>query len=211
MGTLYLIDAHNPVLADSEINDTIPLEAGNSQLINGSFVVNVPFGTPVDGNPTDLTDLITKKYTGLLAYYPGFTYIDYEDGLDATGWDTSFAVSQGFSVGERMMTSLYGGGLQSNPVALTGAAPSEAIFTWEVFELTRTNPKDGVLNREYTESDASDISVIVSFNNGVNWYAVTDGVLLSIPPVGQGTTFLVSVTITTPGTRRWLASWAVLY
>lgn len=209
MGTLYLIDAHNPVLADSEINDTIPLEAGNSQLINGSFVVNVPFGTPVDGNPTDLTDLITKKFTGLLAYYPGFTYVDYEDCLDATGWDV--ANSDGFTLGERMTTSIYDTGtLRSNLVALTGAAPSEAIITWEVFELTMANPKDGLLTREYQELDAAEFSVDVSFTNGTNWINVTDGVLLSIPPVGQGTNFLIRITTAISG-RRWLASWAVLY
>ena len=210
MGTVYLIDAHNSVLANSEINDTIPLEAGDSQLINGSFVVNVPFGTPVDGNPTDLTDLITKKFTGLLAYYPGFTYIDYEDCLDATGWDTGTAYT-GYSVGERMSNFLYDGGtLQSNPVTLSGSAPSEAIITWEVFELTKTNPKDGVLAAEYIEKDASDLSVQVSFNNGANWYAVTDGVLFSVPPVGVGTDFLINITTAISG-RRWVASWAVLY
>jgi hypothetical protein len=60
MGTLYLIDAHNPVILNSEINDTIPLMPGETQVINGSFVVRVPFTTPIDGNPTDLSDLLTK-------------------------------------------------------------------------------------------------------------------------------------------------------
>ena len=207
MGTVYLIDAHNPILANSEINDTIPLEAGDSLPVTGSFPVNVPFGTPVDGNPTDLTDLITKKFSGLLAYYPGFTYVDYEDGLDATGWDTT--VGQGFKLGERMSTFLIGSGFTSNAVALTGAAPSEVIVTWELYELTKSNPKDGLLTREYQESDATDCTVEVSFNGGSTWNSVTDGVLFPVPLIDQGTSFLIRFQALVA--ERGIGSWAVLY
>jgi len=209
MGTIYLIDAHNPTLADSEINDTIPLESGDTLPLIGSFPINVPFGTPVDGNPTDLNDLITKKYTGLLAYYPGFTYIDYEDCLDATGWDTS--LYKGYTLGERLTTSIYDTGtLQSNPVTLTGAAPSEVIITWEVFQLTMANPKDGLLVREYQEVDATNFQAQVSFNGGSTWVTLPDGVLFSVPPADQGTSFIMSLTTATSG-RFWLGGWAVLY
>jgi hypothetical protein len=209
MGTVYLVDAHNLTLADSEINDTIPLEYGDTLPIMGSFPVSIPFGVPVDGNPSDLTDLITKKYTGLLAYYPGFTYIDYDDCLDATGWDTS--LYEGYTLGERLTTSIYDTGtLQSNAVTLTGTAPSEALVTWDVFQLTRANPKDGILVREYQEVDAANLQCQVSFDNGSSWQIVIDGVLFSIPPASQGTNFIIQFTTATSG-RYWLGSWAVLY
>lgn len=215
MGTLYLIDGHNAVLANSEINDTIPLEAGESQLINGSFVVRVPFGIPIDGTPEDLAELETQKFTGLLAFFPGFTYIDYDDGLDATGWDTSPGTSYAVRLGSRMCNSIDAyGTLQSNAVTLSGSAPSSAIITWEVFSLTRAgstdDPKDGTFERRYTEEDASNFLCSVSFDNGAHWYQVTDGVLLSIPLVAQGTDFLISFS-TVPASRFWIGSWAVLY
>lgn len=214
MGTLYLIDGHNSVLADSEINDTIPLEAGESQLINGSFVVRVPFGVPIDGTPADLAELETQKFAGLLAFYPGFTYIDYDNGLDATGWDTSS--SNGVRLGERLCNSVTDyGTLYSNLVTLTGPAPASAVITWELFSLTLPadptyDPKDGSFERYYTEEDASGLQVTVSFDNGAHWYIVTDGVLFPIPLVGQGTDFIISFAMPADG-RFWIGSWAVLY
>ena len=213
MGTLYLIDGHNAVLANSEINDTIPLEAGESQLINGSFVVRVPFGIPIDGTPANLAELETQKFTGLLSFYPGFTYIDYDDGLDATGWDA--ALTQGARLGSRMTTSFAaGGGATSTLVALTGVAPATVIVTWEVFETTRPgsadDPKDGVFSRRYTEGDAADFVCEVSFDSGSNWNTVTDGVLFAVPLPDQGTNFKIRFTNST-GDRKWIGSWAVLY
>jgi len=213
VSTLYLIDGHNAVLADSEINDTIPLEAGETQVINGSFVIKVPFGIPIDGTPEDLAELETQKFAGLLAFFPGFTYIDYDDGLDAAGWDTS--ASQGVRLGSRMCNSIADTGtLQANAVTLTGPAPSTAIITWEVFSLTRAgsadDPKDGIFERHFTEEDASNLQCQVSFDNGSSWNVVTDGVLFSIPLTDQGTDFLIQFTTATSG-RFWLGSWAVLY
>jgi len=214
MGTVYLIDAHNTVLANSEINDTIPLEAGESQLINGSFVVRVPFGIPIDGTPEDLAELETQKFAGLLAFFPGFTYIDYDDGLDATGWDTTN--SEGVRLGSRMTTSIADTGtLQASPITLTGPAPSTAIITWEVFEVTPPgdatyDPKDGTFSRLYTEADASNLQCQVSFDNGSSWNIVTDGVLFTVPFADQGTDFIIQFTTATSG-RFWIGSWAVLY
>lgn len=213
MSTLYLIDGHNAVLANSEINDTIPIESG-SQLINGSFVVRVPFGVPIDGTPSSLAELETQKFAGLLAFYPGFTFIDYDDGYDATGWDT--AASQGVRLGERGAVSLVDTGiLTSNLVALSGPSPANALITWEVSEVTGPsdpvdNAKDGTLARRYVEQSAADFQCEVTFDNGVNWNTVTDGVLFPIPLAEQGTQFMIRLT-NSSGDRRWTGSWAVLY
>ena len=218
MGTLYLIDGHNAVLADSEINDTIPLETGDFQLINGSFVIRVPFGVPIDGTPSNLAELEVQKFTGLLSFYPGFPYIDYDDGIDATGWDT--ALSQGVRLGERMTTSIADlGVLTSTMIALTGPAPANALIDWEVFATTRPadpdgdvdDPKNGIFSRRYVEITASDLTCEVSFDNGANWNTVTDGVLFPIPLADQGTQFKIRFTNNVSGARRWMGSWAALY
>jgi hypothetical protein len=213
MGTVFLVDAHTAVLLNSEINDTIPLESGNTQTLNGNFVVNVPFGVPIDGIPSNLTDLLTKKFAGMLAYYAGYTYIDYDDGIDATGWDSSN--STGVSLGNRGTTSIANGGtLQSSALALSGAAPSAAIVTWEAFEVTgflTDNPKNGIKLRKYEEKDASDLTASVSFNGGSTWITpVTDGVQFSISPADQGTSFLIKLANSSGG-RLWVGSWAVIY
>jgi len=191
VSTLYLIDGHNAVLANSEINDTIPLETGETQLINGSFAIRVPF----------------------VAFFPGFTYIDYDDGLDATGWDAT--LTQGARLGSRMTTSFAaGGGSTSTLITLTGSAPTTVIVVWEVYEVTRPassdDPKDGVFTRLYTEGDAVDFVCEVTFDNGVSWNTVVDGVLFAIPLADQGTQFKIRFTNST-GDRKWIGSWAVLY
>ena len=43
MGTVFLLDANTAPIGDSEINDTIPIEMGDTQILNGSFLVIVPF------------------------------------------------------------------------------------------------------------------------------------------------------------------------
>ena len=209
MGTLYLVDAHNSTLANSEINDTIPLEEGDSQDIIGSFVVRIPFGLPIDGTPTDLSDLISKKFAATLAYYPGFLYVDYEDGLDATGWDSSTAV--GTFLGERMTTTMVDKGIiRSNAVTLT-TAPSEAVFTWEIFDITLGDPKEGVLSRSYSElSPSIGVAAQVSFDNGYTWLGVSDGTLFSIPLANRGTDFKVELS-NFSGQKVWIGSWAIIY
>ena len=218
MGTVFLLDAHTTPIGDSEINDTIPVEKGDTQILNGSFLVNVPFGAPIDGICSNLTDLLTKKFAGILATYPGYTYISYDEGIDDLGWDASSAAHA--RIGSRCTTSLspngfFGGGyLTSNIVTLSGVAPSVAILTWEVFEiqgLLSENPKDGVLVRRYEEMDASDLDALVSFDGGANWIgSITEGIQFSIPAWQQGTDFMVRFS-NAASDRRWVGSWAVIY
>lgn len=216
MGVLYLIDAHTPVLLDSEINDTIPVESGDTQVTNGSFPVSVPFGVPIDGVPANLTELLTKKFAGLLAFFPGYTYIDYDEGIDGSGWDASN--SKQVAIGDRGNTFLYNGPapsesyLTSNALALTGPAPSEAIVTWELYEFTRSNDKGSALTRSYAELDPSEVTCNVSFDGGSNFVNnVTDGVQFSIPLASQGTSFVMYLESNSTTRRFWVGGWAVIY
>ena len=216
MGVLYLIDAHTPVLLDSEINDTIPLESGETQVINGSFPVNVPFGVPIDGTPANLSELTTQKFAGLLAFFPGYTYIDYDDGIDGSGWNS--ASSRQAAIGDRGNTFLYSNDgvnesyLTSSALAMTGPAPSEAIVTWEVYELVRVNDKGSALVRTYEELDPSELTCNVSFDGGSTYVnSVTDGVQFTIPPGSQGTSFVMYLESGSTTRRFWVGSWAVIY
>jgi hypothetical protein len=213
MGTVFMLDAHTSPITNSEINDTIPIEKGDTQILNGSFLVNVPFGVPMDGICSDLNDLLTKKFAGLLAIYPGYTYIDYDEGIDGLGWDATDSIH--VRIGSRCTTTIMSGGyLTSNLVSLSGPAPSAAILTWEVFEiqgLLSENPKNGVLVRRYVEKDADDFSVWASFDDGVTWTSgISDGVQFSPYPWGMGTDFRVRFANLSPD-RRWIGSWAVIY
>lgn len=212
MGVLYLIDAHNPVLLDSEINDTIPVETGDTQNINGSFPVNVPFGVPIDGTPANITELLTQKFAGLLAFYPGYTYINYDEGIDLSGWDA--ANSTGVGLGSRGTTHIADGGLlRSNSVSLSGSDPTQAITTWEVYEVTgfsTENDKDGAKVRRYEEADPSDLLVTVSFNNGAGWTVATDGVQFNVAVSNRGTDCIIRMS-NSSGKRLWVGSWAVIY
>lgn len=215
MSVLYLIDAHSPVLGSSRIRDTIPLEPWDAQTINGSFAVRVPFGVPVDGVPLTLSDLLTSKFSGLLAYYPGYTDISYDEGIDGSGWDA--LTSRAVQIGARGTTSIGPSSgvttsvLQSVPVSLGFTAPSVAVVTWEVFVLDTINPKNGGLVRNYIEADSSNLEASVSFDGGVYWHSVTDGVQVTIPAPSMGTDFCIRLENPSTSNRFWVGSWAVIY
>lgn len=216
MGTLYLVDSHTPVLLDSEINDTIPVESGQTQAINGSFPVNVPFGVPIDGTPTNLTDLLSQKFAGLLAAYPGYTSIDYDEGIDDSGWDTSTAI--GVTIGKRGATCIrrgFSSVIISNTVVL-GWVPAGAILTWEAFSISGPivdDAKDGILTRSYEEVDSSEIDAYASFDGGTSWVSsIADGVYFSIPAWQQGSNFKIRFNYSSGAAERlWIGSWAVIY
>jgi len=215
MGTVFLLDANTAPIGDSEINDTIPIEMGDTQILNGSFLVNVPFEAPMDGTCSNLTDLLTKKFAGILATYPGYTYINYDEGIDSLGWDAS--VSSGVRVGSRCTTNILPGGyLTSNAVTLS-AVPSVAILTWEVFSIEgqlTENPKDGVLVRRYTELDPASLTPWASFDGGSSWVSsISEGVQFSIPVWSQGSDFMIRFANPSPPSteRYWVGSWAIIY
>lgn len=212
MPSVYLIDAHNPVLGTSKINDTVSVPFGTARSVRGSFPVTVPFDVPIDGTPTDLDDLITKKYSAILSLYPGYTNILYDELVDANGW-ASVNGLRGITVGERQTTSM----LKNQVLPLSNAAvtlaysPPVVIFRWEAFEYVNTDTTGETYTRAYKELSPSAFVVSVGF--GGPQMAVTSGVPLSIPLANQGTDFEVYFTrtgITTP-TKAFLGSWALIY
>lgn len=208
MSTLYLFDAHDNVLANSGVDDTIA-GSGSGVPINGSFVVRVADDVRLDGDPpATLADLMTQKYAGLLANYPGFSYIVYDEMTDATGFSVPSSVGSTF--GSRGTISIYPTGQAETVTVALATTPSECVVTWEAYAITNTDPLDDRFIREYVDRPASDLGIQASFDNGVNFTSVTDGALHAIAPGVQGNQLVLRVT-NALGVRRWLGSWAVIY
>lgn len=213
MSTYYLIDATTSPIANSEINN-VTTTPGGTVVLGGNFVVRVPDGVSLGpDNPTDLTDLENKKYAGLLAFYAGYTRIAFDSLLDATG--VNAATSTQVVLGERSTIRLlgYGGNLfESNPVVLSGGAPSQAVVTYETFLFENADPIVGRIQRTYEEVPPASVSTCqVSFNGGATWVTTTDGTLLNIAPADQGTSFIIRIASTVFADSVGLGSWAVIY
>jgi len=211
MSTHYLVDIFGNPISASGINDVRLSENGETEA-GGSFIVRVGEGIPVR-DPTNLGDLLTKKYQGILGQYAGLaTRITYDDLLDSTDINTA-AVGTAGKFGDRGTVSLYPGGLmESVAVSLTGPAPAQATIVWEANEWLDTDSTTGRFQRTYKEATTDLVTTCeVSFNNGVNFYPATDGGFLNIPPPHQGTNFVIRITNSTPGTVIGLGSWAVIY
>jgi hypothetical protein len=222
MGTIYLVDAHSTVLGTSRIRDTVNLQSGSLNL-RGSFPVNVPFDVPVDGVPSDLTDLVSKKYTGLLSLYPGYTTILYDEQIDGIGWDEATSITLGngiggFFIGERQTTGVVPVGSSSDGLLATDlhvltSTPTSCVVRYEAFRYGLTDPISGVAARTYQETIDSNFQVYVTFNNDPDpsaWLLVTNGAMLTIPLVNQGNQFRLSLFNETTQ-KTWLGSWALIY
>jgi len=207
----YLVDIHSPSFPMSRILDVVEAPMGTSPM-NGGGVIRVPDYIQVQ-DPTNTMDLVAKKYAGLLAYYAGFSYVTYDDFLDIAGIDLTAPLLRGI-FGERGAVSIFevgsAGALFSTTSMLSGPAPTQAVITWETYSVAVSDLALARLQRTYTEEPASDLTCEVSFDNGVNWYTVSDGAVFNIPLIGQGTDFKIRFA-NTAGSRRYVGSWAVIY
>lgn len=214
MSTHYLVDMHTSPVTNSEIND-VRFAANGQTVLGGNFVVRLQDGVSIGNTPpTSLTDLLTKKYAGLLAFYPGYTRITFDDFLDASGIDIT--TSTGISAGGRCTTSLAGDGSSvfvSLPTALTGPTPTQAIITFETHDVTSDSPRDDRTQRTYQETVPGAVGTCeVSFNGGVSFLPTTDAGLLNIPLPDQGISFVFRFTAGAVFPARvFLGSWAVIY
>jgi hypothetical protein len=167
---------------------------------------------PLDGNPTDLNDLITKKYQGILSIYPGFTNILFDEQIDYVDWNP--AASAGALFGERQTTALCGevSSIMESTAHTLASTPEICMVRYEVFRILETDPVTGQATRAYqdvTTSDA-DYKISVAFD-GSGFTDVTSGVLLNIPLGVRGNQFKVRFRRTASGPKTYLGSWAVAY
>lgn len=207
MSAYYLIDTHAPTLAAARILDVV--DGASFANMTGASVIRVPDYISVQ-DPSSVSNLLTKKYAGLLAFYSGFTfsYVTYDDLLDTLG--INLTVSSGI-LGQRGNVSLQPSNiLVSTATPLVGLPPASAVVTWESFSVAYADPAGGHTSRQYNEEAASDLTCFVSFDGGATFLPATDGATLTIPPASQGTSFIIRFT-NTAATRRYVGSWAVLY
>lgn len=209
MSTHYLIDANTPILANSEINDV--RYSIEDTLMGGNFIVQLPDGVSIGpDDPTDLTDLLNKKYAGLLAAHPLYTNIAFESFTLAPSVD--MANSSYLAVGDRCTTkflsdtSVY----RSNMTGLS-LTPTQAVLVVELFFSGGADPIGDRATR-YFEGLPPDSEGVceVSFDNGVTFLTTTSGALLNIPVPSQGPDFIFRFTGTSAKGLS-LGSFAIIY
>jgi len=208
MATLYLVDGFANPISSAGITD---VRQGTTAPLAGNFIVKVPDYLSVQ-NPTDATDLVLKKHQALLAYYAGTTNVAYDDLFDLTSVDLA-AAQVGGVFGDRNIVSVYSGARFQSTAVTLALAPAQAYITWETFIVTLDDPSEGRAVPAYSEMSMG-FTCEVSFDNGAHFYTTTDGALLNIPVVGQGTDFIIRLTYTvplSPPIPLRVGSWAVIY
>lgn len=218
MSTYYLIDPHTLAVTASPIIDVAESSVvgpNPSTPMNGGFIVRVP-DTIAVRDPASVPDLLTKKHLGLLPYFAGYTYVTYDDFLDATGVDFAAPGLKG-SFGERNSIKLppflagSGGLFQSSVVTLSGPAPTQVVVTWEAYRVDLTDLATDRSTLTYVEMPASDLVCNVTFDGGANFYTMTDGAIFPIPPAGQGTSFAIRLENPSTTEHLFVGSWSVVY
>lgn len=214
MSAHYLLDLFSaPITTAAILAVDEPL---NGQTVaNGSFVVRVTdTGGLIDPStgrpsiPTGLSDLITKKYQGLLTFFAGYANINYDDFLDPSGIAT---ITSG-TTGVRGTIALNPGATLTTNVITLASTPTNAIFTWEVFSYADTDPSSGSLQRTYVElpTTGTYTTASVSMNNGGTFLAANDSGVFNIALADQGNQFIARIT-NASASRLHVGGWAVIY
>jgi hypothetical protein len=208
----YLVDLFGSPVTSSAIN-AVSYPQNGQTVMNGNFVVRVQDGIQISPPPTTLSDLLTKKHAGLLAFYAGFTHLAYDDLLDTADVDLTASVGM---FGQRGTAALPPNGVgifQTTMAPLTGSAPAYAVVTWELWEALDTDPATDRTVRTYSElpSSSSYATATVSFDNGATFISVTNGATLFIPLGNQGTSFILRLVNAHATKRVRVGSWAILY
>lgn len=202
MSTYYLFDLHR---ADVDLLTARPVDVATttplspSLRVDGLTPIRVPDGVRV-ANPANLGELLTQKHTGLLAQYPGFQNIVFDDLLDASGIDATTVDSA--RLGSR---STIGGSFRSLPIDLSGFILSQFVVVYEAYRWQYVDARDARVERHYVEEDATAFSVSVSADGGGTFVETTSGAIATFDPSSTGSSLVVGVGAPRSG------SWAVIY
>lgn len=211
---------------DNAINGVVTASGSPpASTATGNYIIRVADDVSVK-NPTNLADLLTKKYASILGTHGLFTQIVYDDMLDGSGVDA--ASSTGVLMGDRGTVGLYPTStgiaphvplLQTAPASITwggpGVGPPQSLLTYELFEFVDTDDKALPYVRQYREVTPDvDVTAQVSFNGGVSYISTTDKALITVPLGLRGTSVVLRFTRATNISARGrvlLGSWAVLF
>lgn len=209
MSIYYLID---PFTVGGDIVDVVTSETGQIEA-TGSTVIRVPDGVAIRGNPTNLTDLLTAKYSGLMSFYAGFTDMLSDPCIGANNFDPASFFFFNNSSGWVNPSLSYAGSCDSVPFAL-GFAPTQCVVVWEEFIFTDLDDKAGRFRRTYVEDEVlpNVLECIFSFDGWAHSSVpVSNGEVYNIPVPNQGTSFTIRFSNNTAGYRKYIGSWALFY
>jgi hypothetical protein len=209
MSIHYLID---PFTVTGEIVDVVMSETGQVEA-TGSTVIRIPDGVAIRGNPTNLTDLLTAKYNGLMSFYAGFTDMLADPCMDESNFDLAALYTQFFLVSSKFVNHclLYPGTCVSVPFPL-GFIPTQCIVVWEEYTFTDSDNIVDRFQRIYTEESGANLSCQISFNGGGSYSLdMINGGVYNIPVIDQGNSFIIWFKNWVAGKRIYLGSWALLY
>ncbi len=205
-----MVDLFATPISSARISD---VRQGSTVPLSGNMVIKVPDTISVQ-NPSDVTDLVTKKHLGILALYAGYPNIVYDDLLDATDVDTGATNVAGLFGDRNVISVLPGACFQSTTVVL-GSAPSSAVVTWETYSQSMSDVKDERAQPSYIEESSASAGFVcdVSFDNGATFTTAFDGITVNIPLISQGTNFILRLTNLSSGPTRDLrvGSWALVF
>lgn len=206
MSIHYLID---PFTTNGDIIDVVTAENGQTES-TGTTIVRVPDSVSIQDGPATLNDLITEKYDGLLASYPGFTEIVADSCLDDLTFDAANSDRVLFSSGFVNHTFLKQFSVMQTTSIPLPFAPTVCVVVWEEYSFTATDDIDERYRRTYVEGPGDDLGCLVSFDGGVSGNFVNNGQVFNIPVPDQGTDLVVAFA-NGASDRRHLGSWSVIF
>lgn len=213
MTTFYLMDMHVADTENSRIVDVVQTSDPTSEIrVDGLTPIKVPDGVRVV-NPSSLTDIVTQKFAGILAMYPGFSNIVYDglldsDGLETTTPSTTYLKKSGSrgTVGGKVQTSMVNPYMDVAPTVI-----SQCIVVYETYTWRYVDPRSGRFERYYIEEPEALHAVQVSVDGGVNFKVGTSGALMTFA-LTQGSRIQVRFSGDTVSNRLLhTGSWAVIY
>jgi hypothetical protein len=210
MSTLYLLDSHEPTIAFSRVIDVVRGSWSNAPL-NGKFPVLVPDDVSFDIQPTNAGNLGTAKYAGLLAKYPGYENISFDDFYSAPSVVPYPSGNQRIlQTGDRVSVILGASSFLQTPTGGTALMSSltSCVVLWDTFSVAAAIV-GGREVRQVNEESPDDIQCEVSFDGGTSFTIVSHGVYTSIPFVSSPT-FMIRLT-NMSGAVRYLGGWALIY
>jgi hypothetical protein len=213
MSTFYLMDMHVPVIANSRIVDVIMTTSPTEEIrVDGLTPIKIPEGVRVL-NPANLPDLLAQKYAGILAQYPGFTKILFDDLLDPSGVQIAGPPSNFRKSGSR---STIGGNFRTVATAALSTI-SECVFVCEHYTWKYVDSKNSRIERYYIEEPETLHTSQVSVNGGTTFATTTSGNAITLLVGDQGSSvvieFLSNLSSNLSVNNRLVhtGSWAVIY
>jgi len=212
MSTFYLVDPHVPVIANARIVDTILTRTPTAEFrCDGLLPIKVPEGVKID-NPSSLSDLLTQKYAGILAQFPGFSNVLFDDLLDPSGVQLVAPPSRLRKSGSRGTI----GGTFRTAVSAAVATVTQAILVYEHYTWRYVDSRDGRLERYYIEQPEADFTAGLRVKAGSTFQTTTSGSLVTFLLADQGTAVQAEFLASNPSAYVddrlvHTGSWAVIY